>query len=274
MKLINGFYTFRQSWVGDFMLCPERARRTMLEPDDAPDDGTDATALGTAAHHGIEQFLKGESWSASVSAANDMLRDMIRNKEFRWVQIKQPKTLLKYLNVCLRGWMDDVFPLIGSPMPGIGLEHEFAHQITSNIILKGTWDMLDEYTELWDWKTSGSNFALNYGPKALDKKIQPTLYSAVVAEWNEGSSETYDEIRFNYGIMIKGARPQGEFRTTVRGEGHWRWLVEQLRAIVKLYETLGPDNPWPMHDNEWHCSPEWCDHWTDCKGQFVTIRKR
>ena len=52
---INKRIYVRQSWLNDVMLCPERARLGTLFP--LSRQGSDATIIGTAVHHGIETLL-------------------------------------------------------------------------------------------------------------------------------------------------------------------------------------------------------------------------
>lgn len=251
--------------MGDFLLCPDRARRAAFHPFEGVSD-TDATAIGTAAHLGIEQFLLGESWHGSVTAALDWLAEQIRDKTFNYVQIKQGKTLMRYLPHMLEGWIEHVYPSIGEPDK---IEGEFRHQLTASIGIEGTTDYEEVGDWLWDWKTAGGNVNLNYSKNAVRKKIQPDFYTCQRAGWQPGKE--CDPVFFSYGVMIKGSRPDAIIRDTKRGPGDWLWLVQRLERAVRLYETLGPDEPWPLIDNDWHCTPKWCDHWKNCKGQHVTL---
>lgn len=269
MKAEPGRYLFRQSWVGDFMLCPERARLNIGV--EREDEGTEATCLGTAAHLGIETFLKGETWAASQLAAQEWLAQQIHDGTFRWTKAKNGPLLQRDLQSCLSGWHQDIFPKVGAPDPDRGIEHKFEHQLTDSIWIEGTWDYLDEYGMLWDWKTAGGNYKLNYGPKALKKKHQPNFYTAALAGWDAASGSDDTSVTFGYGIMIKGPTPTGVYKHTSRHEGHWVWMLDQLERIVKLYEELGPNTPWPTVDDEWFCSVDWCDHWADCKGKLLNM---
>lgn len=53
-KANNRVYV-RQSWLGDVMMCPERARLALKNPQIRMP--SDATIIGTALHHGIETFI-------------------------------------------------------------------------------------------------------------------------------------------------------------------------------------------------------------------------
>lgn len=268
----DGTYWFRQSWIGDYLMCPERARLTAFHP--PPDnglDGTDATALGTAAHSVIEHYLHGQPWDDAWELGRNELWQRIQNKDFIYVSIKTGRTMMKYLDSCVTAWRNQIAPLIGEPHPEQGIEHTFRHRFAPNWGFTGTWDYLGD--TLWDWKTAGGNFALQYGPKALEKKIQPTVYTAVLANWDTAEQDFHDtEMPFQYGIMEKGPTPKGHHRTATRHVGHWRWLARQIDGIIKMYETYGPDETWPTIDTDWFCSDTWCDHWETCKGQYVQIQ--
>lgn len=266
----NGVWWFRQSWFGDFMLCPERSRlKAFLErPTDL--DGTDATTFGTALHLAIEEFLKGASPEQAHAAAEAWLIDQWQQGTFKVVSIKNASTHQAYLRACFAAWLDQVFPQLMNADPDRGIEHTFKHQVTDRWGIEGTWDYMDEFGTLWDWKSAGSNFQLQYGPKALSKKHQPTFYTLAKAGWTAGESHNEDHL-FIYGIMVKGRTPRAELRHVTRNVTHWEWLVTQIDAILYMYNSIGPIAKWPLHDNEWHCSEDWCEEWDRCKGSIVSV---
>ena len=269
----NGFYWFRQSWLNDFMLCPERARVSAFQPDLIADDkdGTDATTFGTALHMAIEEFLRGKSVAYALGVAEGFLMEAWRTEAFRIVSIKRPETHMRYLANCFEAWLNELYPQLMNAHETMGMEHTFRHVVEPGRWgIEGTWDYLDEYDTLWDWKSAGSNFKLQYGPKALQKKIQPTVYGLALNEWERGGDDPWDTL-FIYGIMVKGSKPEAVTRHVVRNGGHYEWLCRQVDAVINLYEQVGPDNTWPLHDNEWHCSEDWCENWQNCKGSVVTI---
>ena len=54
---VNRIYV-RQSWLGDALMCPERARLGSLHPELRREN--DSAMMGTAVHVGIEAVLNGE----------------------------------------------------------------------------------------------------------------------------------------------------------------------------------------------------------------------
>src|SRR6056300_1207375 len=65
----DGGIAIRQSWLNDFLLCPERARRNVVEPD--LNIGSDLTIIGTAMHAVIEQVLLQEIDPGDTDKAAD-----------------------------------------------------------------------------------------------------------------------------------------------------------------------------------------------------------
>jgi hypothetical protein len=271
----DGLWWFRQSWLGDYMLCPERARLTAFHEEEQEFDGTDATALGTACHNAIELFLHGMPMDEAVERTATKLAEDWKAGTFKIVKIMKLSTMLRQHKNCCAAWLAGVYPSIGEPAPEIGIEGNFKHQVTETWGLKGTWDYLNSDGVLWDWKTAGGMWTQQYGPKGLEKKIQPTVYTAVVSQWTSAGSPNELDVdpSFRYGIMVKGAEPEAHIRTTTRHPGHWMWLEKQVEAIINMYNRIGPDDTWPLIDSDWLCSSEWCNHWDKCKGHYVQLKQ-
>jgi hypothetical protein len=283
----DGYVWFRQSWLGDYLLCPDRARKTAFNPPEAEYDGTDATALGTAVHEAIELFLVGMPMPDAIEQSGAAMAELWHSGAFKILKIKNLSTMLKQHKLCAESWLLHVYPSVGTPHPTEGAEHNFKHRITSEWGVKGTWDFKNEDDVLWDWKTAGGMWTQQYGPKGLEKKIQPTVYTAVQAGFVADDAlvrhirnglalpdcfeSNLPTIRFSYGILPKGNKHEGHVRTTERHIGHWLWLVKQVEAIMEMYKSLGPHVTWPLNDSEWLCSSEYCDHWNTCKGQLVHL---
>ena len=64
----------RQSWLKDMLLCPERARLSVIKPEFRTQN--DSAAIGTAVHSGIESLLSGR---CSVADAPDI--SLVKFKE-------------------------------------------------------------------------------------------------------------------------------------------------------------------------------------------------
>jgi hypothetical protein len=94
-------HTFRQSWAKDFLMCPERGRRSAFDPAwDSPD--SDATVLGTAVHEYMEGRLHGLSHGEALHDAMAWLDTRLETGDFQRVQIKGDDTLRETSNWIVR----------------------------------------------------------------------------------------------------------------------------------------------------------------------------
>jgi len=245
-------------------MCPERGRLAAFHPQlsDTEVRETDASVLGTATHLAIERLILGDRRVEALDAAIDY----IDVTEFRAVQIKRKPTMYAHLASMVTAWEDDLRPLLSTP---VSVEGGFRHEISSSIVLEGHTDFEDEYG-LWDWKTAGGRWQDRYAPWMARKQIQPTFYTCQRAGWKRHDPpDDYDTEYFAYGVMVKGVVPEAHAIPTERNVGDWAFMAHQLEQVIKLYETIGPDEPWPVVDNGWHCSEKWCDYWWSCKGAIT-----
>jgi len=258
-------FIFRQSWMNTFQHCPEQARLDMHGL--LPRVESDATAIGTSVHVGIEHLLDdaepSEAWRLSCSKF-DELSEL---PEFAWLQVKTPATAHRIIYNALWGWYDEIEPKLGRT---ISVEQHFSLHVQTmpcgdEIWIEGTWDYEDEHG-LWDWKTAGRE----YQPWEVERwYVQPTQYTLAHSLIND----CYP-LPFNYAVMVKtgGEGPSKTQHLQVRrDEGHYKWLVRQMKNAVALYDmTDGGEHPWPLMDQGWHCSPKWCSAWSSCKGAYVS----
>lgn len=259
----DGTYTIHQSWLNTYFNCPELARREMLGL--VGHQETDATAIGTGLHAGVEHHLRtGSTYHEALKVAQDAFVECMKHPDARWVQAKNGSTALRYIDSCLQAWWSDIRPRVGRP---VAIEESFKVQLTDRIWLGGTIDYVDDLGLIWDWKTA--NDADKYGRKAWEIKrwsVQPTAYTFA---WCELTGETAP---FIFAATLKGATPRPAQMVLVeRGPAEWQWLAHQLEAIVDMREQQGVDAPWPMRDQHVLCSPKWCPAWDVCKGSLVTL---
>jgi hypothetical protein len=250
-------FTVTQSWLQDFMRCPERARNELLHPSYGYND---ATGLGIATHLFMQERLNGQPFVAAHAIAEVALAGMIDTPEWAWVKVKTPATLFKHLGACIEGFERHVVPQV--PCGGMVEQKVSAPLARSGqwrIVLEGTPDYLDPFNHLWDWKTAGSEYN---GYEAANWMIQPTSYTYLASR--AAKREVTD---FTYAIAVK---PHGmiQFIDVTRGEQDWRWLSRiALGALMMARSML--HQPWPVNHGHYLCSPNWCAHWDDCRGRYL-----
>lgn len=264
-------YTFSQSGIKKFMACPEQARQAWFHG--VTEDDNDATVLGQALHMYIEERLKGDlNATSAYRNAETWLQVRNTNEDFKRIGIKSANTMLKYLEAMSAAFEVDVLPGL-PPVDSTEVKFERTVDVRDSRFLKikGTIDMIDTFDGVWDWK-SAKDIDRQYPQWEIDRfHIQPTVYTLAVALGADSMYrlEDLDPVDFAYGIMDKSGSSRGHLRETTRGPAQWLWLIDQLWAIVDLYERLGPDSPWPLNDQGWHCSAKWCPSWEGCKGARV-----
>jgi len=245
-----------QSWIGTFFNCPEQARHEMTGS--LPRKETDATAIGTAMHAGIEAVLKGDSVENGNLVAVATFAELIELPEFQWVQIKTPETGFATVERTFHSWANEILPQLPTTFGvEVGFDWPFFETDKYVVHLKGTMDFVGESEnglEVWDWKTAGRLWDA-YETKW---KIQPTIYTWALAQ--EFGARAYD---FVYAIMLK-SKQDVQVLITERDERHWKWLEMQLMSMLPLIESDFPH--WPMRDQHSLCSPKWCSVYDVCRG--------
>jgi hypothetical protein len=260
IKVDGNVYTLSQSWINTFMNCPEQARLEMRG--ELPRKESDATAIGTAMHTAIETVLEGNDINDGWQAGADALSDLVNLDEFQYVQIKTEETLFNTYGRVFHTWANEIYPQL--PQTRF-VEHPFdvvlCETPTATIRLAGSIDFVDEFGEIWDWKTANRP----YDQWQVDRyKIQPTAYGYGLLMSTD--MELDENITFNYAVMMKSKQDCSVY-TTTRNSGHYIWLQEQCKAIIAMIEADLPT--WPLNDQHALCSPTWCTAWETCKGSFI-----
>jgi hypothetical protein len=97
----------RQSWLKDMLLCPERARLGVVQPEFKTQN--DSAAIGTAVHAGIEAVLAG---NASVTDAPEV--SLIKFKELESVGVNHtnvnPDSWHNHVLGLTKAWVNDILP--------------------------------------------------------------------------------------------------------------------------------------------------------------------
>lgn len=261
-------YTFRQSWLNEYLLCPERARAQMAG--EVEDTDTAEAAIGTAVHTAAERFKRGDTPSQALEAAKGQFRGLSGDPGFRWVKVKTEATAFRHIETCFETWLRDIEPRLGHAW---GIELPFKLKLGEThpphgddyyhieVYLSGCIDYVDE-SGLWDWKTSSRLDKYTKDGWQLKRwGIQPTVYTWAACRL--GYFE--DPVPFTYAAMCRTGG--SALLTCYRDPWHWSWLEAQLWNVVRL-EASG-SNEWPLNDQHALCSADWCPKWSTCKGLHV-----
>lgn len=250
-----------QSWLGTAFNCMEQARLEMVGG--LPRVETDATAIGTAMHAGIEAVLRGEDFDGGLSVAVEKMEELAQQENFKWVQVKTLPTAVDTVTRVFIAWVNNIYPQLPDML---AVEHPFdvsLHEDDDLVIrLKGTMDFLgtgeDGKPCVWDWKTANRPY------DAWEKErwaIQPTVYChALAQEYGD------DEYEFTFAVSIK-RDGSSQVITVKRNAGHSEWL---RRQVLSLAHVIKADLPiWPLRDQHALCSDKWCPVYQSCKGSHV-----
>lgn len=266
-------FTFRQSWLSTWLMCPEQARLEMRG--ELARVETDATAVGTAVHAAAEHVLvKGGDFDDALQVALVTFADLEALPNFQYVKAKSFNTCVQYVTNCFTSWYRHMYPYLGEPL---SVERTFhvrldksqgIERMGSELWLSGTWDLHDSVWGLVDYKNKGQAI------KEWEVKrfgIQPTVYTYALRVLEDLGME--GELPFTFVNMIKGPTIEPpQIVTVYRHAGHYEWLKTMLWRIVDLFwQTDMGERPWPLNDAGWFCSPRWCQEYAAgrCKGAHV-----
>jgi len=273
-------FTIRQSWWNTFLRCPESARREMLGLDERR--VSDAMAMGTATHAGIESLLQGDEPALALLKSCESFDDILSGSDgvFEWVQQRNREEALTLVRYALMSFYSHVLPTVGTVA---SLEQSFRVELDRRYLaltedwykpgeplhgeevleLTGTWDMANTAAVIYDWKTANREWSA-WEPKRY--YVQPTIYNYAYSVLNDGELPTFKYIVLNK--TGKVAPPQ--IIPVKRSQSDFDWMKMALWNIVDLYKsTNNGQTSWPLLDQGWHCSPKWCDAWSECKGKAM-----
>jgi len=262
-------FSFRQSWIGTYQMCPEQARLEMHGL--LPRVETEATAIGTAVHGAIEAVLSTQmSYDDAMQLALLTFADFSELPEFEYVNVKSFDLCLDYVSNCFTSWYEHIYPVLGE---SLSIERNFRVTLGSRhlqrIDLTGTWDLDDSIAGLVDWKNKGSDIKR----WEVDRwGIQPTVYTYAKRVLDD--LPMTGDMRFTFVNMVKSSYVQRPQVVEVqRNEAHYEWLRKQLWQIVDMYTaTNNGQQQWQLNDAGWWCSPKWCTNWDNCKGAIMGNR--
>lgn len=262
---------FRQSWINDYFLCAERARRGLLEPDVFTSDAE--AILGTGVHAYAELRLMGEDRETAMGAA---LNAVDYELSLPHTNIKRnDESIYSFIPAMCASWERDILPKV---KPGGETEVKFEAGLSVwngyVLLLGGMIDYIEPGGKVWDWKTAGQEY------KPWERKrwaVQPTAYAIGATSMGKA---TYP-VQWAYGVVLKSPmkQPKTQIVEFTRDEGHASWLIEQLKSILDQHVnlatpqrvTLGTSRAWLKNDQHALCSEKWCPVFASCKGKHVEI---
>lgn len=229
--------------------------------------GSDATAVGTGIHSGIEGYLTGmyDDIDTFIQSCRDnVLLELERPNLRRSSLSDDMDSLLVIVDAMAVGWWDTIRPHV--PLGGL-VEHKFSCPIGSSpsgveLWLEGTMDYVAPDGTIWDWKTAGRS----YSPKEKQKQSHQATSYVLAARKLGLVSNGGEPTLFRFGVMLKQPTPKAHIVTVSRDTSQVEWLERQITSIVNTASTLGTNVEWPMNDQHNLCSSQWCDYWTMCKG--------
>lgn len=258
-------HRFRQSTLGELDECPERGRLVLTNQ--MPRIETDAAAVGTAVHAGIEAMLGGKGLAAAWEMAFDTFALIAQSDNFVWAKYR-PDQVEPMIRNCLVTFEAQLLPDLDPAGVEIPFDDVFLHEDDERVIyLNGTIDYFDKSAGAWDWKTSGDErkYKQGFGGESwkLDRwNIQgPTYTKALVALGFLDPEGPWD---FTFGAFVL---PGGKLQTHTLQlvPAHHSWLAAKCMGWAKLIEAELDE--WPTTDNQALCSPKWCPVWEQCKGK-------
>lgn len=259
----------RQSWLGEALVCPQRSRYSLALP--SMRRGSDATAIGTGVHAGIEGYLSGQITDIDSFVGNIQTAVALElEKDIRRTAISaDPEKMSACVNAMSVAWWDDIRPLV--PTGGM-TEHKFAYDtglVASNgdaIWFEGTIDYVAPDGVLWDWKTASRTYSVR--EKHLQSH-QATVYVDACRSLGlvpDGDDPTL----FRFGVMVRQPTPKSQIVTVQRGRGQVQYLRRQALSVVNMAISAWGTPDWMMNDQHFLCSSQWCDYWHLCKGAHWT----
>jgi hypothetical protein len=265
----NNRILVRQSWIGDALMCPQRAKYALTYQ--SLRTGSDATAIGTGVHATIEQYLRGdvaepESFVRNTKAfvekelSKGVKRTAIsRDEDKMWRCVESMAT----------AWWDDIRPVV--PLGGKA-EYNFKSPLgltASNgmeIWLEGTIDYVAPDGVLWDWKTASRTYSLR---EKHTQSHQATCYVTACRQLGL-VPDTDEPTLFRFGVMVRQESPKAQIVTVARDRDQVGFLKRQIKSVVDGAVAVWGNEDWMMNDQHFLCSETWCDYWTMCKGAHWT----
>lgn len=257
---------FRQSWLDTAFRCPERGRLAIVKPE-WDTITSDSALLGTSVHHAIESFIDG---AVSLDGMGQLAVGFLEDypDPIKWTKYDSIESMFRDVHACIEGWVRDILPNLPS-LDDAKTEATFKIPLWSQnghtVGITGTIDLIAD-GQLWDWKTSGKPYRASEKQKYA---IQGTIY-ALAALNSDLVTAAELPLKFTYGVMVRGGKPQGQILSVVRTQGHIDFATKRMKQFVDLATQFGLEQTWPANDDHFLCSSTWCPWWSICKGAYLT----
>jgi CRISPR/Cas system-associated exonuclease Cas4 (RecB family) len=260
----EGRLWFRQSWLKDFLDCPERARRKAVEAD-RPRRTSDSALIGTSVHTAIQAVLEGRAEPDAIEdETNNAVIEMMTTEEIQFTKFNAGD-LPGHAARCARAWADVILPKV---KVGGRCEHNFSIIVDEidgvEIGLTGTVDYISpDHDSLWDWKTATRKYSQSQYQKS---SIQASTYATALSLQNEVPLP----VEFNFGVMIRGEKnANAQVVAIQRTDQHRDWFLKRLRDTARFVLRAGVDESWPTNEESFLCSATWCEFYDTCRGAFI-----
>jgi hypothetical protein len=259
----------RQSWLGDALMCPQRAKYALTMP--SMRRGSDATAIGTGLHSAIEQVLREDVFELEHMQANARL--FVSKELDKDIKRTDLSSDMDHVNRCVDSmcdaWWNGIRPAVAT---GGLIEYRFVsplgvHASNGNEIwLEGTMDYVAPDGVIWDWKTAGRSY---YAKEKQTQSHQATCY-ITAGRTLDLIPDGADPSIFRFGVMFRQDSPKSQIVTVTRGPEQTQWFARQVKSVVDSAIRSWANSDWPMNDQHNLCSSKWCDYWNVCKGAHWT----
>lgn len=257
----------RQSWLKDMLLCPERSRLSVTQPEFKTTN--DSAAIGTAVHAGIEAVLNNNCSTKDASEISLKRFLEIEEEGIKHTNV-EPNTWHRHVISLTNAWVKDIYPHV--PLGGQS-EVKFVAPTGSSVNgyqlwFEGTMDYVHE-KGIWDWKTAARKYS------ALEKQSQDVqssiyTYAAHVLGFTKENVST-----FNFGVMIRVNEAYGQILSVNRSKAHGDFVIKQAMSAVAYGFAMSDEtgtptkNRWLINDQHYLCSDRWCPWWSVCKGASI-----
>lgn len=257
----RGIVYVRQSWLNDLVICPERARFKLAKP--TMSGPSDATIMGTALHHGIEQVLAGADASSLVNHALEHW-EQLKLEPYKTTNL-DPEKAEGQIRGMSEAFINGILPEVTI---GGDIEHKFSFPLGMSVgdwgvWCEGTMDYIDPNGVIWDWKTASRSY---YAKEKQAQSIQATVYAAAAVQ----EFRSAYPVDFRYGVMVRQEKPKSQIVYMERTASHQRWLMHIVEAPIMQALRIGVEHTWTINDTSALCSDKWCDYWSLCKGAYLS----
>jgi hypothetical protein len=254
-------HEFRQSWLSDALgTCLERARRDRFGL--LPRVESDAAAMGTATHAGIEHaLLEHAALAEMITTAEAEFARISAMPNFEWKSFEGGlEEVRPIIATALQAWETHLRPRITHTD---SVEQRFdlvIHEDDQRVIrVVGTIDFiggLDGQPVIIDWKTAKRKYS-----RDKQSSVQASVYSHATEALGLGRR------LFHFGVMVRGSS-EVQIMEVPRYNVHDQWLVQQMLDLAVLIEAELPT--WPRTgESSYLCNATWCPAWSTCKGLYL-----